>query len=138
MILDWYKRDWPLVVYLNRYSVSNSTATIKVGFYKPLSSFESCICSLTKISKRTEFPDIEDSRFDNLRWCSEGEAISIKEYDDTYIVYHDFYMEIGELPKSVSNYINDNEFRSILGKIETLDYDSLSRKASVTLHLYFL
>ena len=125
MIHDWQKRNWKICAYINKYNMTEKTATYKIGFYKPLDMFENHEYRLTKISKKADEYGI--SRYDNISCLSEGDVVSI--FDLT--VYDDNTDEIGELPKSAEDFINScEETAAIISEIYE-DYDKISAKITV-------
>lgn len=135
MFNDYTKRGWLVLGYINKYSASDNTATYKIGFYKPLDKFLSKRFSVVGIQKKI---DEYTTREDNLTGCREGEEISV-EYDDegeSYLLFNEYYEEIGELPKSAFSFINDNEHKKVLGILNELDEDENDKiKARVTVYL---
>lgn len=136
MFNDYTKRGWLVSGYLNKYSVADNKATYKIGFYKPFESFVSKQFSLVKTKKKI---DEYSNREDNLFCCSDGDLLFIDEEDDCYIVYNESYAEIGELPKSASNFINNNEYKKIIGIFiesnEEDEYADEKEKAQITVYL---
>lgn len=117
MIHDWIKRDWLMIAYINKYNKSERTATYKIGFYKPLETFENHEYRLIKISKKAD--EFGMSRYDNISCLSEGDEVTV---DDDLIVY-DIASEIGELPKSAEGFIEScQETVAILSEMDE-DYD---------------
>lgn len=135
MFNDYMKRGWRVFGYLNKYSVCDNKATYKIGFYKPLDIFESKRFSLSKIKKKI---DEYTTREDNLLNCDEGDALTI-EYevaDDCFVVFNDLYEEVGELPKSAANFINENDHKKIVCILEACEEDDDGKtKAQVTVYL---
>ena len=135
MFNDYTKRGWRVSGYLNKYSVSNNKATYKIGFYKPLDIFESKRFSLSKIKKKI---DEYTTREDNLLNCDEGDVLTIEyeDADDCFVVFNDIYEEVGELPKSAANFINENEHKKIVGILDACgENDDGKTKAQITVYL---
>ena len=122
MVNDYIKRGWRVAGYLNKYSINNSKATYKIGFYKPLQILDSKTFSLTKVKKKI---DEFTNRADNLSECEEGDILTVEYYDseDSYIVFNDVYEEIGELPKSAAEFIMDDSYKKIVGILNQLKVD---------------
>lgn len=122
MINDWIKSDRYLAGYLSRYSLSKKKASYRIGFYDSLLPYPNRIFSLIKTGKKI---DEFSKRSDNISMCNEGDAISAELGVESfsYVVYNDMYEEIGELPKSAENFLNEHDFDEIVGTIEEIDYD---------------
>lgn len=135
MFNDYIKRGWRVSGYLNKYSVNDSKATYKIGFYKPLDIFESKRFYLSKIKKKI---DEYTTREDNLLNCDEGDVLTI-EYevaDDCFVVFNDIYEEVGELPKSATSFINENDHKKIVGILDACDEnDDGKTKAEISVYL---
>lgn len=122
MLNDWISRGHYFFGYINKYSVDEKKATFKIGFYKPLSDFESKQFSIVKTKKKV---DEYTTREDYLLRCDEGETVSF-EYDseaDSYIIYNSMCEEIGELPKSAVTYIKNSECKKAVGILESCETD---------------
>lgn len=136
MIHSYYKQGRMICGYLNKYSVAEKTATYKIGFYKPAEYFENKQFSLVKTSKRI---DEYTTRSENLSFCNEGDVLTIEcdsFADDSYVVYADGYAEIGELPKSAVNFIEENNPRKIYGILNSCEEDDNGKlKAKITVYL---
>lgn len=135
MFNDYTKRGWIVFGYLNKYSVNNNKATYKIGFYKPLDILKSKRFSLSKIKKKI---DEDTTREVNLYKCDEGDAVTIEyeDIDDCFVVFNDFHEEIGELPKSAENFINENNYKKIVGILDTYgENDDGKMKAEITVYL---
>lgn len=136
MIHSYYKQGRKICGYLNKYSAAEKTATYKIGFYKPAESFESKQFSLTKTTKKI---DEYTTRAENLSFCKEGDVLTVENesvIEDNYVVYVDGYAEIGELPKSAVNFINENNPRKIYGILNTVEEDENGKlKAKITVYL---
>ena len=135
MIHSYHKQGRTICGYLNKYSVTENTATFKIGFYKPMDYFESKQFSLVKTTKKI---DDFSNRADNLSACDEGDLLIIeKEFlDDNYIVTTDTCDEIGELPKSAINFIEENCPRKIYGILDSCEEDENGKlKAKITVYL---
>lgn len=122
MINDWINSDRYLSGYLSRYSLNEKKASYRIGFYASLLPYPNRIFSLIKTGKKI---DEFSKRSDNISMCNEGDAISAELGVESfsYVVYNDMYEEIGELPKSAENYLNEHDFDEIVGTIEEIDYD---------------
>lgn len=122
MINDWINSDRYLSGYLSRYSLSKKKASYRIGFYDSLLPYPNRIFSLIKTGKKI---DEFSKRSDNISMCNEGDAISAELGVESfsYVVYNDMYEEIGELPKSAENFLNEHDFDEIVGTIEEIDYD---------------
>lgn len=135
MINDWIRRGEYFTGYLNKFSVADKKATFKIGFYKPLSSFPSKVFSLIKTSKRL---DEFTSRADNLLDCEVGDCVRVSSYlSDSYVVLSDYCEEIGELPKSAENFLEDcyND-DNIIGIIREIDDEfETAPKAKVEIYI---
>jgi hypothetical protein len=125
--------------------ISNITSTPKASepkkgevpddFYKLSNYFESKQFSLVKTSKRI---DEYSNRADNLSACDEGDLLFIeKEFlGDNYIVTTDTFDEIGELPKSAINFIEENCPSKIYGILDSCEEDENGKlKAKITVYL---
>ena len=135
MIHSYHKHKRLICAYLNKYSVENHTATYKIGFYKPIDCFESKQVTLTKTKKKI---DEYTSREDNLSYCNEGDLLYIdQEYlGENYIVTTDGYDEIGELPKSAVNFIEEYNPKKVLGIFNGCEEDEDEKiKAKITIYL---
>ena len=135
MIHSYHKQGRLICAYLNKYSVESHTATYKIGFYKPTSCFESKQFTLTKTSKKI---DEYTTRHDNLSCCSAGDLLLIeKEFlEDNYVVTTDSYNEIGELPKSAVNFIEDYNPKKIYALFDNCEEDESGKvKATITVYL---
>ena len=136
MIHSYYKQGRQICGYLNKYSVAEKTATYKIGFYKPMEYFESKEFSLVKTTKRI---DEYSTRAENLSFCNEGDVLTIEcdsFADDSYVVYADGYNEIGELPKSAVNFIEENNPRKIYGILNSCEEDENGKlKAKISVYL---
>ena len=134
MINDYIKRNWIIFGYLNKYSVADKKATYKIGFYRPLDTYKSKSFNLTKTKKKV---DEYTSREDNLLGCEEGEALTIEyEDDDCYTVSDMSYNEIGELPKSAAKFISENDYKKLVGIMNSCEEDDNGNlKASVEVYL---
>ena len=122
MINDWINSDRYLSGYLSRYSLNEKKASYRIGFYASLLPYPNRIFSLIKTGKKI---DEFSKRSDNISMCNEGDAISAELGVESfsYVVYNDMYEEIGELPKSAENFLNEHDFDEIVGTIEEIDYD---------------
>lgn len=119
MLNDWIKRGDTYFGYINKIFVDDNKATYKIGFYKPVEKFINKTFSLVKTGKRI---DEYISREDNLCSVSEGDEVTI-EYDeelDSYVVFNEYYDEIGELPASAAEFIDDNSCDEIIGIVRTI------------------
>lgn len=137
MIHSYYKQGRQICGHLNKYSVDEKTATYKIGFYKPLDCFESKKFSLVKTAKKI---DEYSTRAENLSYCDEGDVLTIERDsfadDDCFVVYADGYSEIGELPKSAVNFIEENNPKKIYGILNTIEEDDNGKlKAKITVYL---
>lgn len=135
MIHSYHRQGRTICGYLNKYSVENHTATYKIGFYKPISCLESKQFALTKTTKKI---DEFSSRAENLSFCDAGDVLYIeKEFlEDSYIVSTDTFDEIGELPKSAVNFIEDYSPKKIYGIFDGCEEDDNGRlKAKITVYL---
>lgn len=132
MCNDYLKREWPVIGHINKYSVDKNKTTYKIGFYKPLDLFENKAFKLIKTNSKI---DEYTNRQDCLESCDEGDMVDIdyNAFDDSYIVSND-EGEIGELPKSGVNFINESEPEKVIGKIdEIIDDEKLSARVIVYL-----
>ncbi len=135
MINDWIKRKHFFIGYINKYSVTNKSATIKIGFYKPLDSFPSYEATLVKTKKKI---DEYTTREDNLNSCEAGDTITV-EFDsdeNQAIVYDDYYQEIGELPAKAFKFCEEYEDRDIKGIVTECEYNEDAEKHDVTVELF--
>lgn len=135
MIHSYHRKGWEICAHLNKYSKEEKTASYKIGFYKPKECLESKQFTLVKTTKRI---DEYSNRADNLCACDEGELLFIeKEFlEDNYIVTTDTYDEIGELPKSATNFIDENNPKKIYGIFDSWDYDENGKaKGKITVYL---
>lgn len=135
MIHSYHRKGWEICAHLNKYSKEEKTASYKIGFYKPKECLESKQFTLVKTTKRI---DEYSNRADNLCACDEGELLFIeKEFlEDNYIVTTDTYDEIGELPKSAINFIEENCPKKIYGIFDSWEYDENGKaKGKITVYL---
>lgn len=136
MIHSYYNKGWEICAYINKYSKENKTATYKIAFYKPKECFESKQFSLTKTTKKI---DEYSNRADNLHWCKEGGFATIELdsiIDGNYVVFANGYNEVGELPKSAVNFIEENNPNKIYGIFDSLEEDENGKlKAKITVYL---
>ena len=135
MIHSYHKQGRLICGYLNKYSAEEHTATYKIGFYKPVDCFENKQFSLTKTSKKI---DEYTNRADNLSNCDEGDLLFIERefLGENYIVSTDGYDEIGELPKSAVNFIEENCPNKIYGIFNSCEEDENGKlKAKITVYL---
>ena len=136
MMHDFYRKGWEICAHINKYSTENKTATYKVGFFKPLDRFESKQFSLVKTTKKI---DEYSNRADNLSCCNEGDVLTIEcdgIIDENYVVYADGYNEIGELPKSAVNFIDEHNPKKIMGILNSCEEDENGKpKAKITIYL---
>lgn len=136
MIHDFYNKGWQVCAHLNKYSKEEKIATYKIGFYKPIDRFISKQFSLVKTSKKiSEF----ESRAENLYWCKEGDFAIIEldsPTDRNYVVYADECREVGELPQSATNFIEDYNPKMIYGIFNSVEEDENGKKkAKITVYL---
>ena len=135
MIHSYHKQGRHICGYLNKYSVENHTATYKIGFYKHIDYFENKQFTVTKTAKKI---DDYTSRADNLSNCNEGDFLVIeKEFlGENYIVFNDNNDEIGVLPKSAVNFIEEYCPDKIYGIFNSLEEDENGKiKAKITVYL---
>ncbi len=133
MINDWIKRSLFFIGYINKYSIAEKKATIKIGFYKSLDNYPSVETKLIKINQSV---DANTTRMDNLDLCDEGEAVYIEysNYDETYIVYDNMQREIGELAANGLEFCQENVGHKIVGIIAK--HDVKDNKYNITLKLF--
>lgn len=126
MVNDWLNKEKkPLLGYINRILIDEGKATYKVGFYKPLDNCESKSFAITKSTSK--------ERQETLGYCSEGDSVSVDSYG---IVYDDIGNELGEAPQSFKNYIEDKNYKKIIGVIDEIEVtDNLKHKATVTVYI---
>ena len=132
MIHDWIKKDWYYRGYINKVFVDDNKATYKVGFYTPLSRYESKEFSLTK-TRTKSWNDVP--RSENLDCCDINEVVSI-EYDsnnDTYCVCDGAYNEVGELGSGARRFIEDSDCEKCIGVLSDIDYDNARAKIIIYL-----
>lgn len=135
MIHSYYRQGRLICGYLNKYSVEKQKATFKIGFYKPIDCFESKQFTLTKTTKKI---DEYTTRAENLEDCAEGDILYIEKeiLEDNYIVTTDGYTEIGELPKSAVNFIEEYAPKKIYGIFNSCEEDENGKtKAKITVYL---
>lgn len=142
MLHDWERKGWEFAGYINKYSVEDQTATYKIGFYRPLDTFDSKDFRLTKISKKVTDDDYY-SRFSALGRCKEGDIVRIEysDYDDTFIVLEQESFsthEIGELPASVEKFIDGRPYDKLIGVIHDIEADDPEEPASATVTVYII
>lgn len=103
---DFIKKSWPIEAFVD--SITDDEVTCGLGFYKDIDAFDSISASLTKTSKK-DF--LGNSRQDNLSSVSDGDTVCLEyNYDsETYVISDDFGNEIGELSKSVSEKLYNDE-----------------------------
>ena len=90
------------------------------------------------LQKTNKKIDEYTSRAENLSFCDEGDLLHIeKEFlDDNYIVTTDSCDEIGELPKSAVNFINEYNPKKIYGIFNSCEEDENGKlKATITVYL---
>lgn len=141
MINDWIKRNHLFCGHINKYSITNNSASYKIGFYKPISDYQNKRFPLTKISKKCDEYS-SSSRYENLCECNDGDFVIIDvDYENNYIVTTEFAEEIGELPKSAINFIESGKApKKIIGILDGCDddynYDNeIKTKPHVTVYL---
>lgn len=136
MIHDYHRKGWEICAHINKYSTENSTATYKIGFYKPFECFENKQFSLVKTTKKI---DEYSNRAENLSLCNEGDMLTIEcdeLTEDSYVVYTDTYDEIGELPKSAVSFIEEYNPKRIMGIMNSCEEDENGKlKAIITIYL---
>lgn len=135
MINDWMRRGEYFTGYLNKFSVADKKATFKIGFYKPLSCYQSKTYSLVRTGKKI---DDFDTRADNLLECDVGDCVNISSlWSDSYVVFqYDSTAEIGELPKNAENFLNGYEDEDIIGIIREIDDENeAAPKAKVEIYV---
>ncbi len=135
MINDWIVRKDFFTGYINKIFITDNKATYKIGFYKPLDSYEHKTFTLTKTKKKI---DDTFTREDNLCTVEEGDEVSI-EYDsylDSYIVYNCSYEEIGELGSGATTFIENSDYEKIIGIVTDYSFnDNGSPKLKITVYL---
>ena len=135
MIHDFYHKGWEICAHLNKYSKEDMTASYKIGFYKPIDRLTSKQFTLTKTTKKI---DDYTNRADNLSTCDEGDFLLIeKEFlGENYIVTIGGYDEVGELPKSAVDFIEEYSPNKIYGIFNGCEEDENGKvKAKVTVYL---
>lgn len=134
MINDYIRKELPIVGYINKYSAAANKATYKIGFYKPLSELPNKRFTLIKTKKKI---DDFSNRFENLQLTDIGDTLTVEtEGDDQFIVYNSSYDEIGELPKAATAFLENNEYRHIIGTLESCSTDDNDNmKAEVVIYL---
>lgn len=73
-----------------------------------------------------------------VSFCEEGDVLTIEceGLEDNYIVYADGYREIGELPKSAVNFIEEYNPKKIMGILDSCEEDENGKlKAKITIYL---
>lgn len=145
MINDFIKRGDLILGYLNKYSITEKTATYKIGFYSPLTKFDSRQFHLVKIHTKPT-PDEHYSRAEALASCKVGDNLEVI-YDDSEDIYKvsgfiNFdILEVGELPPNASNFIKGEKYKqlpAILDEIsieEDNEYNIIKAEAMVTVYL---
>lgn len=141
MIIDFSKRNEMIVSMARLVDEENNKIEIEVAFYKDLNWLEnnrSCVkAKLTKTNKK----DCSDTpRYENLETVREGDTVSL-EYDpesETYVVYDDYYAEIGEISKSTSNKLlssgdSDDDFIALINEVD----ENEDGKCMATIKIYF-
>lgn len=135
MVHDYKKRGWTVLGYINKYSFVKNEITFKIGFYKSLSIYESKQFRLVRTRKKI---DDYSTRAENLSCCSEGEEVTV-EYDvfnDSYTVYNCLSDEIGELPQSANDFMNENEYEKTVCILSELSEGSNGiTNAKVTIYV---
>lgn len=136
MIHSYHRKGWEICAHLNKYSKEEKTASYKIGFYKPKECLESKQFTLVKTTKKI---DEFGNRADNLHWCKEGGFATIELdsfIDGNYVVFADGFSEVGELPKSAVNFIEENNPKKIYGIFDSLEEDENGKlKAKITVYL---
>lgn len=94
MINDYLRRGWKVAGYINKFSEQAEKATYKVGFYRPLDSFDHQDFEIINYNKKAD--DVL-SRRDNLVCLSAGDYVSAEENDGVFVVYNEAFEEVGEL-----------------------------------------
>ncbi|MCD7784568.1 MAG: HIRAN domain-containing protein [Oscillospiraceae bacterium] len=124
MIHDYIRKGWTFYGYLNKYSIAENKATYKIGFYVPLSRFESKKFKLTKTKGKE----------DALNECTlYGDDLTVEFDDETesYVVSNAIANDIGVLPKSAHEWIEENGYDRIVGILDSDQSDGL--KATIYL-----
>lgn len=106
MVHDFIKKDLPVIVCVD--SISGKEFTCSFAFYKDISSYKSITCTLTKTTKKD---DNGISRQEHLSLVNQGDSIELS-YDfltDTYLATSEYGDEIGEISKSISDKLSDEE-----------------------------
>lgn len=143
MLHDWDRKGWEFAGYINNYSEADRKATYKIGFYRPLDTFESKKIRLTKILKKPTDGHIL-SRFDCLSACSDGDIVQITHYDysDSYVVTRQIHFsidELGELPtQAVENLIDGRDYKMLVGVLANVEVDDLDETVSANVIVYFI
>lgn len=131
MLNDWISRNEIYIGYVNKIFKCENKVTYKIGFYKPMETFESRTFTLVKTNKKI---DEDTRRIDNLMYMNEGDPVQIEYNHETYsyIVFDEHYDEIGELPESADNFIESNNVIGIVSSLE--ETDNGKPKAQVTVY----
>nr|DAW56625.1 MAG TPA: TM2 domain [Bacteriophage sp.] len=136
MVNDYINRGWPVIGYINKYSITENHATYKIGFYKPADALVSKKFSIVKITKTSNNGLM--SRAESLLTCTEGDVIDA-EWDsmqESYVLYDQFAYEIGELPKSAETFLSDFDYNRFVCVLDECEETSDGKvKAKVTLYL---
>ncbi len=137
MINDYIKRGWHFRGYINKYQVQERKAMFKIGFYKPFDQLESKTFSLTKVKKKI---DEDTKRVDNLAFCKKGDILTIEynDYDDVYVVYNDCYEEIGELPATATDFLDEESYKKIVGVLLSLKEDDEEKVTGAKIEVYLV
>lgn len=136
MANQFMNKGFPVIGYINTYSIAENHATYKIGFYRPMDELESKSFSVVKIRKTAD--DGFMSRAESLLLCSEGDIVTVEQdsIEDTCILYNYAGDEIGELPKSANDFLDENHYGRLVCVLDECNEDSNGNvKAKVTIYL---
>ncbi len=136
MANQFINKGFPVIGYINKYSISENHATYKIGFYRPKDELESKSFSVVKIRKTAD--DGFMSRAESLLLCNEGDIVTVEQdsIEDTCILYNYAGDEIGELPKSANDFLDENHYGRLVCVLDECNEDSNGNvKAKVTIYL---
>lgn len=133
MIFDFEKKGYPVASLLVLADVDNCDIQIQLAYYKPIkvliSGRKRISATLSKTSKKDPF-DIP--RYENLETSNIGELVELEySYDsETYIVTNSYGSELGELSKSISSKLSDND-NDVIAILEELSEDENGKSHAV-------
>lgn len=121
MILSYLgHKDFEITTAVCLLDPENNRLAVKIAFYRKLDSLrlDTLTTSLTKITKKTDV--LGSSRHENVSWRSVGDLVELtKNDDDGYTVCDELGNELGELPVSIIEKLED--FKIMYAKIANIE-----------------